>query len=103
MPMSEIRSSGYDDQASAAVIETILREIATLDGQLVKTLNARLHALAALRSYANTKGVPVVDANQEAVVLARLRQSSPGPLTETDLALVAELLCTLDDRHTPAS
>jgi chorismate mutase len=97
--LDEVRPSGRDNQAVAAVVEALLREIASLESQLVGALNSRLHALDALKSYADAKGISVADANREEVVLTRLQQSSRGPLTEDDLLLLAELLCELEKRH----
>jgi chorismate mutase len=69
------------DQAVASFRD----EITALDVRLLSTINARIKAVKALAEYKEERGLPFVDPEREAWLVAYLKRVNGGPLSSEGL------------------
>jgi chorismate mutase len=60
-------------------------EITALDVRLVSTINARIKAVKALSQYKEERGLPFLDPEREAWLVAYLKRVNGGPLSNDGL------------------
>jgi chorismate mutase len=67
------------------VVTSFRDEITALDVRLVSTINARIKAVKALSQYKEERGLPFLEPEREAWLVAYLKRVNGGPLSNDGL------------------
>jgi len=81
------------------VVATFRDEITALDVRLVGTVNARVNAVAALAHYKRERGIPLIDPEREAALVAHLKRVNVGPLSDDGLEELLAFVLALAKRE----
>jgi chorismate mutase len=81
------------DYATDSTVGRLRAEISDVDRAIVDAVNARLELVAELKRYKEENGLPFIDPEREAELLAELAAANRGPLSSEGLReLVARVL-----------
>ncbi len=86
---------------SSSTVESFRGEITALDETLVATVNARIEKVLELRRYKTEQGIAFVDPDREARLVAHLKQTNRGPLSEEGVEELMAFVLDLVKRELP--
>ena len=83
------------------VLERLREQIGATDQQILELVNRRLELVREIRSHKDAQGVAFLDSDQEARLLARLRELNGGPLSADGVERLFREILDLVKRELP--
>jgi chorismate mutase / prephenate dehydratase len=90
-----VRQAVTDDP----LIKQLRQQISDTDRSIVDALNARLHLVARLKQYKESRGIDFVDPEREEWMLQYLQRANRGPLSKDGLRELFEEILDLTKRE----
>ena len=81
------------------LIHQLRQQISDTDRSIVDALNARLHLVARLKRYKESRGIDFVDPEREEWMLQYLQRANRGPLSKEGLHELFEEILDLTKRE----
>ena len=81
------------------LIKQLRQQISDTDRSIVDALNARLHLVARLKQYKESRGIDFVDPEREEWMLQYLQRANRGPLSKDGLRELFEEILDLTKRE----
>jgi len=79
-------------------LQRLRDQTAAVDAEILELVNRRLELVREIRAHKEANGIAFLDPDQEARLLARLRELNGGPLSDEGVdRLVAEILTLMKD------
>jgi chorismate mutase/prephenate dehydratase len=88
------------DPSQDPVVQDFREQIAATDLELLATVNRRIDLVRRLKEYKATAGLDFVDRAQEELLIDRLADANPGPLSDDGLRALYQALLELVKRET---
>jgi chorismate mutase / prephenate dehydratase len=90
-----VRQAVTDDP----LIKQLRQQISDTDRSIVDALNTRLHLVARLKQYKESRGIDFVDPEREEWMLQYLQRANRGPLSKDGLRELFEEILDLTKRE----